>query len=150
MYNVEDCTRLSWSDWNWSNIRQSCGNGIRNRSADTAKLGGRTCEELFGINFTTEMKIEPCPGIINDELCEINCHMHLFILDPIGRFFSEILYLQASLRSKLHIILCTRQAGMSSSSLSEQTAQVEMLMSLGPLEPIQPKIGRTMWVKVLN
>ena len=104
MYNVEDCTPHSWSDWNWSNIRQSCGNGIRNRSADTAKLGGRTCEELFGISFTTEMKIAPCPGIINNEICEINCHKYWTQLED----FSQRYYTYRHLCVQNCISFCVR------------------------------------------
>ena len=57
----------AWSAWSWSNTQQSCGNGMRNRSSDAAKPGGRSCEELLGVNFTTELQIKPCPGITSKD-----------------------------------------------------------------------------------
>ena len=57
----------AWSAWSWSNTQQSCGNGMRNRGSDAAKLGGRSCEDLFGVNFTTESQIKPCPGITSKD-----------------------------------------------------------------------------------
>ena len=54
----------TWSEWDWSNTEQSCGEGSRNRGFTPAIHEGQSCEAQFGLNFSIESKAEPCPGII--------------------------------------------------------------------------------------
>ena len=57
---IEHCQLHDWTEWEWSNNEQTCGNGTSLQEIKSySKYGGTTCDKMQRI----KTREKPCPGM---------------------------------------------------------------------------------------